>query len=386
MATALAVAAVALSCEPQDPEDLGKSGEEQNTLWTSVPVSKTAGSQYLTVIASGDWTLSVIYPDSTEEWLTLSPMSGKAGTKKVVMSWTRNDADDSRECEIALTAGKYTDTLAFAQAGLITPLNDVAELVADPVPHWLELPKTEDPGLYFITHDMTLNGKQVRNYSLYLDPKACLAVWVAYPLVSAHLGSVGRNEKWALDPKVPRNCQPVLYKGFGVRTIDRGHQIPSADRTATKAINEATYYFTNMTPQLGELNQKAWAQFEGMVRNWSSAFDTLYVVTGCDIRGYTKTARDNDGKEIPMPVGYFKALLGFKKSGIAGNTAKQGGYTAIGFYFNHEYYATSEVMSQSMTIDELEEMMDIDFFPNLEASVGTELYTKIESTEDSWWK
>ncbi|MBR6457615.1 MAG: DNA/RNA non-specific endonuclease, partial [Bacteroidales bacterium] len=111
-----------------------------------------------------------------------------------------------------------------------------------------------------------------------------------------------------------------------------------------------------------------------------------YVVTGCDIRGYTKTARDNDGKEVAVPVGYFKALLGFKKGGTIGNTAKQGGYTAIGFYFNHEYYATSEIMDQSMTIDDLEDMMDIDFFPNLEAMVGADLYTKIESTEDSWWQ
>ena len=43
-------------------------------------------------------------------------------------------------------------------------------------------------------------------------------------------------------------------------------------------------------------------------------------------------------------------------------------------------------MGQSMTIDEIEDMMGIDFFPNLEARVGKDIYTKIESTPDSWWK
>ena len=117
MAVAFGAIAVAVSCEPAGADDPEKS-EDQNTLWTSVPVSTAAGSQYLTVIASSDWSLSVIYPDSTEKWLTLSPMSGKAGTKKVAMSWTKNEADDSRECEIALSAGKYSDTLSFAQAGV----------------------------------------------------------------------------------------------------------------------------------------------------------------------------------------------------------------------------------------------------------------------------
>ena len=383
MAVAFGAIAVAVSCEPAGPDNPGKSGEEQNTLWTSVPVSTAAGSQYLTVIASSDWTLSVIYPDSKEEWLTLSPMSGKAGTKKVAMSWTKNEADDSRECEIALSAGKYSDTLSFAQAGVKTPVNEVTELVADPVPQWMELPKTDDPDLYFITHDMDLNGKKVRNYSLYLDPEACLAVWVAYPLNSGLIGKGDRTDAWNLDPKVPRRYQPVLFKGFP--GYDRGHQLPSADRLNREA-NKATFYFTNMTPQLGALNQRSWANFEGMVRSWSANFDTLYVVTGCDLQGYTKVAYDNDSKPIPVPVGYFKALLGYKKSGTSGKTATQGGYTAIGFYFSHQAYSNSEIMGQKTTIDELEEMMGIDFFPNLEASIGKDLYDKVESTMDSWWK
>ena len=41
---------------------------------------------------------------------------------------------------------------------------------------------------------------------------------------------------------------------------------------------------------------------------------------------------------------------------------------------------------QSMTIDELEDRLDIDFFVNLPDRVGQEIASKIESTNDSWWK
>ena len=393
VAAALVLAAMAVSCQP-DPQDPGQGGSglvvTENALTLANPVvAAKEGSQYLTVEAKDNWTLSVEYSELTseedipEEWVSLSAKEGKAGSKKVVLGWTRNYDEDQRSCKIVLSVGRDDVVLEFTQRG-VKQNNPVAGLHSDPVPGWLELPATDDPNLYFFTHDMQHGGVTKRNYSFYLDPQACLAVWVAYPLNNSLAGSGSRTDKWALDPKVPREFQPVIFSGFK-GGYDRGHQLPSADRL-TSGANEQTFYGTNMTPQKGELNQKAWASLEGKVRTWSNQFDTLYVVTGCDLNGYSDYAYDNDGKAIPVPVGYFKALLGFKKSGTIGNSTKQGGYTAIAFYFNHEYYADSEIMGQSMTIDDLEDQMGIDFFPNLEARVGKDLYTKIESTPDSWWK
>ena len=389
---ALAVAfaaAAAVSCEllqQQDPDDNGTVTVKENSLSvTNQIVSYKEGTQFLVVTASAEWTLTLDFGEAEEEWLTVSAEAGRSGSRKLVMAWSRNEEEDSRSCLITLTVGSDVKTLEFVQRGYSStgPVGPVEGLNPDPVPNWLELPATDDPDLYFFTHDMEHGGKTKRNYSFYLDPQALVAVWVAYPLNDNLVGKGSRTDAWGLDPKVPREYQAVLFSGF--RGYDRGHQLPSADRYGA-GINETTFYGTNMTPQLGTLNQNAWAALEVKVRTWASSFDTLYVVTGCDIRGYTNTARDNDGKEVAVPVGYFKALLGFKKGGTIGNTAKQGGYTAIGFYFNHEYYNKSEIMDQSMTIDDLEDMMDIDFFPNLEAMVGADLYTKIESTEDSWWQ
>lgn len=383
----LSVHVLLVSCElinPQDPDGQGSSGNSLSVV--NNPVSTSEGTQYLTVTASGEWTLSLDFGGVEEEWLSVSAEAGRAGTRKLIMAWSKNEADDARTCVLTLTVGKDKATLNFVQRGLLsvdpTPIEG---LYPDPVPHWLELPATNDPDLYFFTHNMEHGGKTKRNFSFYLSPRALVAVWVAYPLNDNLAGTGTRSNAWGLDPKVPRQYQPVLMGGSFPGGYDRGHQLPSADRLGA-GINETTFYGTNMTPQRGSLNEVAWAALEGMVRSWASSFDTLYVVTGCDIRGYTQTARDNDGKQVAVPVGYFKALLGFKKNLSIGNTATQGGYTAIGFYFNHEAYDTSEIMDQSTTIDELESMMDMDFFPNLEAVVGSNYYAKIESTKDPWWK
>ncbi|MBP5572419.1 MAG: DNA/RNA non-specific endonuclease [Bacteroidales bacterium] len=379
-----------VSCElinPQDPEEEqgGTVVAENSLTLANNPVSYAAGTQFLVVSAKAEWTLSVDCGQDVEPWANVSTDAGRPGTRKVVMAWEANEDEESRTCTITLAVGSDKKSLGFTQGGKssINP-RPVEGLNPDPVPTWLELPATDNPDLYFFTHDMQHGGTTKRNYSFYLDPQACLAIWVAYPLNNSLAGSGSRSDRWGLDPKVPREYQPVIFSGFK-GGYDRGHQLPSADRL-TPGANEMTFYGTNMTPQRGELNQRAWATLEGKVRTWSNQFDTLYVVTGCDIRGYYTTSYDNDGKEIPVPVGYFKALLGFKKGGTVGNTAKQGGYTAIGFYFDHHAYADSEIMGQSMTIDELEEMMDIDFFPNLEAKLGADLYNKVESTGDSWWK
>ena len=379
-----------VSCElinPQDPEEEqgGTVVSENSLTLTNNPVGYAAGTQFLVVSAKAEWTLTLDCGQDVEPWANVSADAGRPGTRKVVMAWEANDGQESRTCTITLAVGADKKSLAFTQGGksAVNP-RPVEGLNPDPVPAWLELPATNDPDLYFFTHDMQHGGTTKRNYSFYLDPRACLAIWVAYPLNDNLAGSGSRTNAWALDPKVPREYQPVIFSGFK-GGYDRGHQLPSADRL-TRGANEQTFYGTNMTPQKGELNQKAWATLEGKVRTWANQFDTLYVVTGCDIRGSYDYAYDNDGKDIPVPVGYFKALLGFKKGGTVGNTAKQGGYTAIGFYFNHEYYSDSEIMGQSMTIDELEEVMGIDFFPNLEAKLGADLYNKVESTGDSWWK
>ena len=256
------------------------------------------------------------------------------------------------------------------------------------MPKWLELPETkDDDGLDFYTHDQITDGKTIRSWSFDYDSKALLSHWIAYPLNKKLKGSGSRSDQWGLDPKVPASKQPVLYttyKSNNGKKYDRGHQLPSADRLDYDA-NVKTFYFTNMTPQLSGLNQASWANLETRVREWSESFDTLYVVTGCSVKGSTEVAYDNDGKAVTVPTGYYKALLGYKKSGSVGNSSQNGGYIGCAFWFDHVDYA-GDFMTKAMSISELEEKTGVNFFVNLPAATDAAKAKAIEENRDSWWK
>ena len=364
--------------------------DAEGELLLSVPkmeLEAKASQQFIKVTAYASWTLDFDFAGE-QAWARVDKPSGNVSASDIVLSWDAYEGEDeSRSFTLTLkSAGKEVSSVVTqkADARPAPGPGPITDIKSDPVANWMELPAMgEEANLYFITHDMTLsNGAKSRNYSIYYDTSALLSFWVAYPLNSSLIGSGSRTNEWGYDPKVPAKYQPTLFGGF--RGYDRGHQIPSADRLKRNA-NVQTFYFTNMTPQKGALNQNSWAALEGKVRGWATSFDTLYVVTGADyIHSTTKTS-DNEGKSVTVPTGYFKALLGYKKNANIGNSTK--GYLAIGFYFKHQAYDDSQIMSTcAMSIDELEKKLGTDLFVNLPAAVGEETAAKIESTRDSWWK
>ncbi len=396
------------------------------------------GSQWLRVTAEDGkgWTLTIC-DDSGEaiSWLTADPASG-TGNASVSLTWKANTTSASRTAIVKGVCGGSESAASFTQKGssgkedmdydslreefrneylpadapqIVKEYFDFqidaaaeeelgplpTELVADEIPSWMELPATDSKALYFITHGSNTASGAGRNYSYYWDPEALVAHWVAYPLNKGSIASGGRTNAWGLDLKLPYSAQPVLYKGFssggnfgnsdgGTQSYQRGHQCASADRLSN-ADNRMTFYGTNMTPQEGDLNERIWAAVENRVRDWSKAFDTLYVVTGCVVDGSTSYACDNVGRKVTVPVGYYKALLGYSKAGSRGISSQTKGYTGVAFYFEHRGYDDNNYMKCAMTIDALEEMVGEDFFVNLPAAIGSSLAGKVESTRDEYW-
>lgn len=216
----------------------------------------------------------------------------------------------------------------------------------------------------------TLNGIDIRNYSMLYDTNLKMAYWVAYPLCAWYLdGDRGRSDAWGYDPELPNNLQPNLKNG--IASYSRGHQIPSGDRQREDCqMNNQTFYYTNMTPQLQNgLNGTIWASLEGAVRGWSSGVDTLYVVTGAmpttaDDQ-QIKYAKDNNGQNIAIPKYYFKALA----------RKVNGNYQAIAFKLDHKAYSDNNYMKYAVSVSQLEEMTGFTFFPSVPAEIKKNLNT-----------
>ena len=151
----------------------------------------------------------------------------------------------------------------------------------------------------------------------------------------------------------------------------RGHQIPSNDRVATMEMNNQTFYFTNQTPQRQDkFNGAIWMNLEHRINSWSTASDTVYVVTGAvppsDDATWIKekSIKDNDGKDIPIPSYYFKAVA--RKIG--------GKYHTIAFWMQHRDYTDSQsYMKYAVSVSDLEKNTGFEFFPGLDESTKSQL-------------
>lgn len=253
---------------------------------------------------------------------------------------------------------------------------------------WGETPLITDAdlankNLKYITHysgekytNCAWAGTEIRNYSMLYDTDLKMAYWVAYPLCSWYLeGDCGRTEDWNYDDKLSESLQPDLHKGM--KGYDRGHQIPSGDRQRTsngKLMNRQTFFFTNMTPQIGQgMNQTIWANLENAVRGWSSATDTLYVVTGAMPTTIAdkniKYTKDNDGKNIAIPKYYFKALA--RK--VSGN------YQTVAYKLDNRKYPDNNYDACALSVNELEELTGFNFFCELPG-----VTEEVENQKKAW--
>lgn len=254
--------------------------------------------------------------------------------------------------------------------GETIPQDDV--LVSEQPRAWLELPEVApaDDQAYVSYYTSDASGSTVRNYSMLYDAGERVALWVAYPLCDGYLGNGGRSEAWNFDPKIPDMYEPVIPRSWGPEEYNRGHQIPSADRTATVAMNAQTFYFANMTVQNTELNQGIWAELEGLERDWAADCDTLYVVTGpvldVDGDGTLKYIDDNAGCPVAVPEAYFKAFLS--------RNISDGNYQAIAFYFENRDYGYKRPREEDMLkVTDLEHRLGMTLFSGLPDAVENEV-------------
>lgn len=249
---------------------------------------------------------------------------------------------------------------------------------------WRELPEVASGDtVQFVTHFSTLSGRTARNYSMLYDNRYHVAHWVAYPLHQCYTGDSGRSDAWQFDPIIPEENQVDLSRaGYvdknGYSTYDRGHQIPSADRTISNEVNAPTFFFTNMTPQQSTLNQNLWAKMEIFVRK-NICKDTLFVVTGCVMTTAENPtvlyATPSNGGRVAVPRAYFKVIMR-TAGGNTGALPTDANAVCLGFWHNNEVPSSSTLnKSMAVSVSEIEQRTGFTFFPTLSSATKSKLST-----------
>lgn len=152
------------------------------------------------------------------------------------------------------------------------------------------------------------------------------------------------------------------YDGFG---FDRGHLAPSADfRYSKKAVSES-YYYSNMSPQVGDLNRGRWSDLEDALRQYVLRNNTqIYVVTGGVLHSGLKRIERGTNK-VSIPEYYYKVAYDpLNERGIA--------------FMMPNQKCDFPVMSYACSIDSVESVTGLDFFSGLTNDLEENLETKFD--------
>lgn len=238
---------------------------------------------------------------------------------------------------------------------------------------WAELPEyKEDVNYIYHFHSAADgSGKIRRNYSMCFDKSKRAAHWIAYPLHSCYRGSLKRENNFCYDPDIAETYQAYMGSSYN-GNYDRGHQLPNADRTCSRAMADQTFYSTNMTPQASQFNQQGWATLENRVRSSYICSDTLYVVTGAHFgtdwdSSIAHATTDREGKACPTPTHYYKVLLRTK----SGNTGKAvaacsaSELKCVCFLYKHVSSFSSVTASDLCSVADIEKLTGFTFFANV---------------------
>lgn len=118
-------------------------------------------------------------------------------------------------------------------------------------------------------------------YALSYNRDKGIANWAAWQLTREDLGGADRQNDFRPDKRLPANWKKILPSYYSRSGYNRGHIVPSADRTQSPDANSATFLMTNMNPQTPDLNQGPWEKLESYSRSLARRNNDLFIYAGC---------------------------------------------------------------------------------------------------------
>lgn len=91
--------------------------------------------------------------------------------------------------------------------------------------------------------------------------------WASWELNASWLGPVDRQDNFRPDGALPLGFYQVTPNDYRGSNYDRGHIVPSGDRTRQVKDNSATFLMTNIVPQAPDNNRGPWRELEEYSRS-----------------------------------------------------------------------------------------------------------------------
>ncbi len=247
-------------------------------------------------------------------------------------------------------------------------IDDVGEMEGvEPI----EEPSTSDSIIEICKPAPLTNASEIiikkKAYIVSYNPNTKIPNWVAWHLTDLHTdGPVGRSNAFFADYAVPSPRATIKdYKGSG---WSRGHMCPAGDNKWDSVAMAESFSLINVCPQNASLNSGLWNSIEIDCRNWAKRFQDIYIVCGPVF--YRQDHEVIGANEVYVPEAFFKVVLclngtpkgmGFVVKNTAGTKKRD-------LYYN--------------SIDQVERITGMDFFPSLPDDLEAEIESKLDL--DQW--
>jgi endonuclease G len=245
--------------------------------------------------------------------------------------------------------------ILFANHYLLPPAADIPP----------DTPRTEergDPGCDKREIPGMLTGRKEQiifheGYTVSYNPDYKIANWVAYELTAdeANSKNVKRGDNFIPDPSVADN-ETATNEDYKHSGFDRGHLAPAGDMKWSANAMQESFYFSNICPQNRNLNTGIWNVLENQCRKWAAQYGTLLIVTGPVI---DDNLRRLGPHHVAIPKIFYKVIC------IPSPQKPKG----IGFLFENKDYGATSLPPWAVSIDSVELVTGIDFFPSFPAEV-----------------
>mgnify|MGYP000402320950 FL=1 len=204
-------------------------------------------------------------------------------------------------------------------------------------------------------------------YTVSYNRETRLPNWVAWRLTASRCkGKAKRQQKEFHEDEEVAAPRATDWDYYNSR-FDRGHMCPAGDNKWSEKAMHESFLFTNICPQNPNLNRGDWNEMENACRRWAKEYGDLYIVCGPVF--YNKRHKTIGKNKVTVPEAFFKVVL-----------CMEGTPKAIGFIYKNaagnrpkSYYVN--------TVDEVERITGIDFFPKLPDKTEKKVEAKADAAE-----
>lgn len=210
-------------------------------------------------------------------------------------------------------------------------------------------------------------------YVLSYNRSKGISNWASWQLNRSWLGSVDRQDNFRSDDTLPASWSRVSPSVYTSSGYDKGHLVPSADRTKSIEDNAATFLMTNIMPQAPDNNRKTWEGFESYCRELVGQGKELYIIAGAS-SAQIKSLKS----QVAVPATTWKVVVVLDRPG-AGLSDVSTNTRVIAVNLPNQQKIDPDWKTYKVSVSQLEKLTGYNFLSNVSPAIQKVIESKVDN-------